>query len=86
MTGMYASTAILAALRHRDATGEGQHIDLSLVDTQLSWMVNEGVNYLLSGKEPKRRGNQHRPRHTAIERRRHNPLQPSGLLRFMQQI
>ena len=59
MTGMHASTAILAALRHRDATGEGQHIDLALVDTQLSWMVNEGVNYLLSGKEPKRRGNQH---------------------------
>ena len=59
MTGMYASTAIMAALRHRDATGEGQHIDLALVDTQLSWMVNEGVNYLLSGKEPKRRGNQH---------------------------
>jgi crotonobetainyl-CoA:carnitine CoA-transferase CaiB-like acyl-CoA transferase len=59
MTGMYASTAILAALRHRDATGEGQHIDLALVDTQLSWMVNEGTNYLLSGEEPKRRGNQH---------------------------
>jgi crotonobetainyl-CoA:carnitine CoA-transferase CaiB-like acyl-CoA transferase len=59
MTGMYASTAILAALRHRDATGEGQFIDLALVDTQLSWMVNEGVNYLLSGDEPIRRGNQH---------------------------
>lgn len=59
MTGMYASTAILAALRHVEATGEGQYIDLSLVDTQLSWMVNEGVNYLLSGDEPKRRGNQH---------------------------
>ncbi len=59
MTGMYASTAILAALRHRDKTGEGQHIDLALVDTQISWLVNEGVNYLLSGKEPKRRGNQH---------------------------
>ncbi len=59
MTGMYASTAILAALRHRDATGEGQYIDISLVDTQISWMVNEGVNYLLSGEEPQRRGNQH---------------------------
>ena len=59
MTGMYAATAILAALRHRDATGDGQHIDLALVDTQLSWMVNEGVNYLLSGEEPIRRGNQH---------------------------
>ncbi len=59
MTGMYAATAILAALRHRDATGEGQHIDLALVDTQLAWMVNEGTNYLLSGEEPKRSGNQH---------------------------
>ncbi len=59
MTGMYAATAILAALRHRDATGEGQHIDLALVDTQISWLVNEGTNYLLSGEEPLRRGNQH---------------------------
>ncbi len=59
MTGMYAATAILAALRHRDATGEGQHIDLALVDTQMAWLVNEGTNYLLSGKEPLRRGNEH---------------------------
>ncbi len=59
MTGMYAATAILAALRHRDLTGEGQHIDLALVDTQISWLVNEGTNYLLSGNEPLRRGNQH---------------------------
>ncbi len=59
MTGMYAATAILAALRYRDATGEGQQIDLALVDTQISWLVNEGTNYLLSGIEPVRRGNQH---------------------------
>ncbi|MCK4713014.1 MAG: CoA transferase, partial [Marinosulfonomonas sp.] len=59
MCGMYACTAVLAALRHRDATGEGQHIDVALADTQVSWLANEGVNYLLSGKEPKRRGNQH---------------------------
>jgi crotonobetainyl-CoA:carnitine CoA-transferase CaiB-like acyl-CoA transferase len=59
MCGMYATTAILAALRHRDRTGEGQHIDIALVDTQVAWLVNEGVNYLLSGDVPKRRGNQH---------------------------
>ena len=57
--GLYAATAILAALRHRDATGEGQHIDIALVDTQIAWLVNEGTNYLASGEEPKRRGNQH---------------------------
>ena len=59
MCGMYASNAILAALHHRDQTGEGQHIDIALVDTQISWLINEGVNYLLSGEAPKRRGNQH---------------------------
>ncbi len=59
MCGMYASTAILAALRHRDQTGEGQHIDVALVDTQVAWLINEGVNYLTSGEVPVRRGNQH---------------------------
>ncbi len=59
MCGMYASTAILAALRHRDQTDEGQHIDIALVDSQVAWLINEGVNYLTSGEVPKRRGNQH---------------------------
>lgn len=59
MCGMYASTAILAALRHRDRTGEGQQIDLALVDTQISWLINEGTNYLTSGVAPTRRGNAH---------------------------
>jgi len=59
MTGMYAATAILAALHHRDRTGEGQQIDVALVDTQMAWLVNEGTNTLLSGKAPVRRGNQH---------------------------
>lgn len=59
MTGMYAAVAILSALRHRDATGEGQQIDIALVDVQTSWLVNEGTNYLMSGKDPVRRGNQH---------------------------
>lgn len=59
MCGMYATIGILAALRHRDATGIGQHIDLSLVDAQMAWLVNEGTNFLTSGQEPQRRGNAH---------------------------
>jgi len=59
MCGMYAATAILAALRHRDQSGEGQYIDIGLVDTQIAWLANEGCNYLTSGDLPKRRGNQH---------------------------
>jgi len=59
MCGMYATIGILAALRHRDATGEGQHIDLALVDAQMAWLINEGCNYLTSGALPERRGNAH---------------------------
>jgi len=59
MCGMYATVGILAALRHRDRTGEGQHIDVALVDTQIAWLINEGVNYLTSGQVPERRGNGH---------------------------
>ncbi|MBK1695682.1 CaiB/BaiF CoA transferase family protein [Rhodovibrio salinarum] len=59
MCGMYASSAILAALHHREKTGEGQHIDLALLDTQVSWLTYEGLNYLTSGDLPKRRGNEH---------------------------
>ncbi|MEX0337545.1 MAG: CaiB/BaiF CoA transferase family protein [Arenibacterium sp.] len=59
MCGMYAASAILAALRHRDQTGEGQHIDLGLVDAQVAWLVNAGTNYLVSGQEQPRLGNQH---------------------------
>jgi len=59
MCGMYASTAILAALRHRDKTGRGQNIDLGLLDTTVAWASNEALNYFTSGDLPKRRGNQH---------------------------
>jgi crotonobetainyl-CoA:carnitine CoA-transferase CaiB-like acyl-CoA transferase len=59
MTGMYAAAGILAALRHRDRTGEGQAIDVALVDVMTSWLANEGVNTLLTGQVPVRRGNQH---------------------------
>jgi crotonobetainyl-CoA:carnitine CoA-transferase CaiB-like acyl-CoA transferase len=57
--GLYATTAVLAALRHRDATGQGQHIDLALLDTTVAWMVNVGVDYFLTGRVPKRIGNAH---------------------------
>ncbi len=59
MCGMYATVGILAALRHRDLTGEGQQIDLALVDAQVAWLINEGTNYLTSGQVPQRRGNGH---------------------------
>ncbi len=59
MCGMYACVGILAALRHRDLTGEGQQVDLALVDSQVAWLINEGVNYLTSGNVPQRRGNGH---------------------------
>lgn len=59
MCGMYAAVGILAALRHRDRTGAGQHIDLALVDAQMAWLINEGTNYLNTGTVPERRGNDH---------------------------
>ena len=59
MDGMFACNAILAALHHRDQTGQGQHIDLSLFDSQLAWLANVGQNYLVSGNPPKRYGNAH---------------------------
>jgi crotonobetainyl-CoA:carnitine CoA-transferase CaiB-like acyl-CoA transferase len=59
MTGMYATVAVLAALTHRDRTGEGQHIDMALLDTQVAMLANVGSNYLNSGKRPKRWGNAH---------------------------
>ncbi|MES3025673.1 MAG: CaiB/BaiF CoA-transferase family protein [Pseudomonadota bacterium] len=59
MTGMYATVAVLAALTHRDRTGEGQHIDMALLDVQVAMLANMGSNYLNSGKPPKRMGNAH---------------------------
>jgi formyl-CoA transferase len=56
-TGMYASSAILAAIVHRDHTGEGQYIDMSLLDTQIAVMANVSSAYLTSGEVPRRWGN-----------------------------
>ncbi|MGC4078503.1 MAG: CaiB/BaiF CoA-transferase family protein [Rubrivivax sp.] len=58
-TGMYATVAILAALRHRDATGEGQAIDMALLDTQVAMLANLGANYLATKTPPRRVGNAH---------------------------
>lgn len=59
LTGLYASTAILAALQAREHTGRGQHIDLALLDVQVACLANQGMNYLYSGKVPERMGNSH---------------------------
>jgi crotonobetainyl-CoA:carnitine CoA-transferase CaiB-like acyl-CoA transferase len=59
MTGMYATVAILAALRHAEKTGIGQHIDMALLDTQIAMLANLGANYLVSGAVPGRAGNAH---------------------------
>ena len=58
-TGMMAAVAALAALRARELTGEGQRIDISLLETQVAWLANQGSNYLIGGEVPKRRGNAH---------------------------
>lgn len=59
MTGMYATVSILAALRHAERSGQGQHIDMALLDTQVAMLANLGANYLVSGKVPGRAGNAH---------------------------
>ena len=59
MTGMYATVGILAALRHAEKTGEGQQVDMALLDTQVAMLANLGANYLVSGQVPQRMGNAH---------------------------
>ena len=58
-TGLYATIAILAALRHRDATGEGQYIDCALLDTQAAVLANQAMNWLVGGLHPQPLGNKH---------------------------
>ncbi len=59
MCAMHAGLAILAAVRHRDLTGEGQWIDISLLDSQVSWLAYSGMYYLITGENPPRFGNAH---------------------------
>ena len=58
-TGLYAAISILAALQHRTRTGEGQHIDLALLDAQMALLANQASGWLNGGIEPGRLGNQH---------------------------
>jgi crotonobetainyl-CoA:carnitine CoA-transferase CaiB-like acyl-CoA transferase len=62
--GLYGCIGILAALRHRDLTGQGgksggQQIDIGMLDTHVAWLANQGMNYLATGQDPARLGNQH---------------------------
>lgn len=59
MTGMYAAVAVLSALAHRERTGKGDHIDLSLLDVQVASLANQAMNYLIGGVVPGRLGNAH---------------------------
>lgn len=59
VTGIYATVGILAALRQRDATGEGSHVDMALLDTTVSILQNHAMNHLIGGMVPKRVGNAH---------------------------
>ncbi|MFN3726979.1 MAG: CaiB/BaiF CoA transferase family protein [Allosphingosinicella sp.] len=58
-TGVYSTVAILAALRERDRTGEGAHIDMALLDTQVAVLGNQALNWMVSGEVPNRMGNGH---------------------------
>lgn len=59
MTGMWAAVGVLAALARRNETGEGEYIDLAMLDVMVATIANQGMNYLVSGKTPQRMGNKH---------------------------
>jgi crotonobetainyl-CoA:carnitine CoA-transferase CaiB-like acyl-CoA transferase len=59
MTGMYAAIAVLAALARRERSGEGEHIDIGMLDVGVSFLANQAMNYLISGRPPRRAGNAH---------------------------
>jgi crotonobetainyl-CoA:carnitine CoA-transferase CaiB-like acyl-CoA transferase len=57
--GLYGCIGILAAVNHRHATGEGQQVDIGMLDTHVAWLANQGMNYLATKQDPERLGNQH---------------------------
>jgi len=57
--GLYGCIGVLAALRHHDATGQGQQVDIGMLDTHVAWLANQGMNYLATREDPPRLGNQH---------------------------
>ncbi len=59
MTGMYAAVAVLAALARREVSGTGEYIDIGMLDVQVATLANQAMNFLVSGKAPRRTGNAH---------------------------
>lgn len=59
LTGIYSATAVTSALLHRERTGEGQHIDMALLDVQVASLANQNLNFLTTGNPPRRYGNAH---------------------------
>lgn len=59
MTGMYAAISVLAALSERNTSGKGDYVDLAMLDVATAMLANQAMNYLISGREPERRGNKH---------------------------
>lgn len=59
ISGLYACNGILAALRHRERTGEGQHVDIALLDSMIAALANQSQSHLVTGRDPKRLGNAH---------------------------
>ena len=57
--GLYGCIGILTALRHRERTGKGQHIDIGMLDAHVAWLANQAMNYLATGENPPRLGNEH---------------------------
>ena len=57
--GLYGCIGVLAAVNHRNTTGQGQRIDIGMLDTHVAWLANQGMNYLATGENPPRLGNQH---------------------------
>lgn len=57
--GLYGCIGVLAALRHKERTGEGQQVDIGMLDTHAAWLANQGMNFLATGENPPRLGNQH---------------------------
>jgi crotonobetainyl-CoA:carnitine CoA-transferase CaiB-like acyl-CoA transferase len=57
--GLYGCIGVMAALNHRHVTGRGQRIDIGMLDTHVAWLANQGMNYLTTGKDPQRLGNDH---------------------------
>ena len=57
--GLYGCIGVLAALRHKEATGQGQQVDIGMLDTHVAWLANQGMNYLATGENPARLGNDH---------------------------